>query len=127
MDLLAARVIMLLHFGFLVYVVVGGFLALRWPRTLVLHLAAVAWGLASVLAGLACPLTALEATFRARAGAPPLTGGGFIDHYLEGVVFPERYTPAVLAAVAAVVLTSWVFRARSRTAPHSPVESRCRS
>jgi hypothetical protein len=124
MDLVAARVVMVLHFGFLAYVVAGGFLARRWPRTLALHLAAVAWGLASVLVGVACPLTALEDTFRARADAPPLTGG-FIDHYLEGVVFPERYTPAVLAAVAVVVLTSWVGVARSRA--HSGGVRRCRS
>jgi hypothetical protein len=126
MDLPAARVVMLLHFGFLVYVVFGGFLVLRWPRTLLLHLAAVAWGLASVLVGVECPLTALEGWFRARAGAPPLTGG-FIDHYLEGVVFPERYTPVVLATAAVVVLISWVLRARSRTEHRSPVETRCRS
>jgi hypothetical protein len=107
MDLLAARAVMLLHFGFLAYVAGGGFLAWRWRRTIALHVAAVAWGTASVLAGLPCPLTALEATFRDRAGAPPLVPGGFIDHYLEGVVFPERYTPVVLVAVAGLVLTSW--------------------
>jgi hypothetical protein len=127
MDLLAARVVMVAHFGFLAYVVVGGFLAWRWPRTLALHLAAVGWGLASVLVGLACPLTALEAMFRARAGAPPLTGGGFIDHYLEGVVFPERYTPAVLTVVAAVVLSSWALRVRPRTGRHPRAARRCRS
>jgi hypothetical protein len=106
MDLLAARAVMVLHLGFLAYVLVGGFLAWRWPWTLALHVAATGWGLASVLVHLACPLTALEDEFRQRAGAPPLTGG-FIDHYLEGVVFPERYTPAVLAAVAALVVLSW--------------------
>jgi hypothetical protein len=93
-----------LHLGFLAYVVGGGFLAWWWPRTLVAHVAAVAWGLASVTVGLDCPLTGLESALRRRAGAPPLPPGGFIDHYLGAL---ERYTPAILTTAAAVVAVSW--------------------
>ncbi|WP_304044477.1 DUF2784 domain-containing protein [Jatrophihabitans endophyticus] len=46
-----------LHFAFLAYVVLGGFLAWRWPVTLVTHLAAVVWGVLIVVAHLLCPLT----------------------------------------------------------------------
>jgi hypothetical protein len=100
-----ARAVALVHFGYLAYVLLGGFLARRWPRALLPHVAAVAWGVVSVGLGLPCPLTWLEDVLRRRAGAPPL--GGFVDHYVEGVLYPERYTPLVLAAVAAVVLISW--------------------
>jgi uncharacterized protein DUF2784 len=32
------------HFAFLIYVASGGFLALRWRRTIWLHVPAVLWG-----------------------------------------------------------------------------------
>lgn len=108
MDAVIAGAVMAVHFAFLVYVAAGGFLAWRWPRWIVPHLAAAAWGLASVSVGLACPLTRLENHFRQRARRATLDRGGFIDHYLEGVVYPERYTVALWAAAGALVLASWV-------------------
>jgi hypothetical protein len=129
MDLLPARAVMVLHLGFLAYVVGGGVLLRWWPRTVFLHLAAVGWGVTSVLIPLRCPLTALEDTLRARAGAPSLGPGGFIDHYLENVVYPERYTPLVRAVVAGIVVASWVGLARSGGLRRRPsgAGSRCRS
>jgi hypothetical protein len=102
--MVAVRAVVVLHLAFLAYVVGGGFLAWWWPRSLVAHVAAVAWGLASVTVGLECPLTGLESFLRRRAGAPPLAPGGFIDHYLGAL---ERHTPAVLTAVVTVIGVSW--------------------
>ena len=56
------------HFGFLCYLVVGGFLALRWRRTIWLHLVAALWGIAITTEHLDCPLTWLERWSRAKAG-----------------------------------------------------------
>jgi hypothetical protein len=121
MDGLLAGATAALHAAFLVYVALGGFPAWRWPRTAVLHLAAVAWGVLSLAAGVPCPLTAWENAFRARAGWPPLAPGGFIDTYLEGALYPDRYTPLVLAVAGLLVLVSWVglFR-RGRAAGDRP-------
>jgi hypothetical protein len=118
---LAVRSVAALHLGFLVYVALGGFLAWRWRRALLPHVGAVAWGVASIAFGLSCPLTAWEAALRRAAGAPPLDPGGFVDHYLEGVVYPERYTPLVLAAVAALVVASWAGRGTFRGKRHDRV------
>lgn len=96
------------HFAFLVYLPSGGFLALRWRRSIWLHLAAVSWGLASVAVGLWCPLTALEKWARAGAGMAPLSSSGFIDHYITGVVYPAAATGFVQAVVLAAVLVSWL-------------------
>lgn len=96
------------HFAFLVYLPSGGFLALRWRRSIWLHLAAVLWALASVAVGLWCPLTALEQWARGGAGMAPLSSAGFIDHYITGVVYPAAATGLVQAAVLAAVLVSWL-------------------
>lgn len=95
------------HFGFLGYVVAGGFLAWRRPAACWPHLAACAWAVLVVLRPTTCPLTAAEDWARQRAGQPPLTSG-FIDRYVEGVLYPARYTAAVRALAALVVLVSWV-------------------
>lgn len=98
---------MAVHFLFLAYVVTGGFLAwwrpwLRWP-----HLAAAGWGFATIVFGLTCPLTYVEDWARRRAGEQGLSRG-FIDTYLTGVVYPERYTLQLQILAALLVLTSWL-------------------
>ncbi|HEY1488296.1 MAG TPA: DUF2784 domain-containing protein, partial [Micromonosporaceae bacterium] len=102
------------HFAFLGYVIVGGFLALRWRRTIWTHLIACAWAVAIVTApGLLCPLTIAQNWAMHRAGEPQFTGG-FIDRYVENVIYPARYTPIVQALVALIVIASWVLAYRRR-------------
>lgn len=111
-------VILVVHFAYLGFVVVGGFLAWRWPRMFVVHLAAAAWGLAVVGVPLTCPLTTAENWARERAETADLspseaTGqarqdAGFIDRYIEGVLYPERYTLLLQVLVGVTVVGSWV-------------------
>lgn len=94
------------HFAFVLYVAVGGLVALRWPRTVVLHAAAVSWGVLVLAASVRCPLTSAEDWLRERGGLARLPGG-FIDRYVEGALYPARFTPLVQALVAALVLGCW--------------------
>jgi len=68
------------HLAFIGYVVIGGFLALRWRRTIWLHIPAVIWGIAIATERVNCPLTWVERWARARAGMAPLPPDGFIAH-----------------------------------------------
>lgn len=101
-----------LHFAFIGYVVVGGFLALRWRRTIWLHVPAVIWGIAIGARQVDCPLTWAERWARAKAGAAPLPPDGFIAHYLTGVVYPVGWVIAVQLVAFAVVLVSWALYLR---------------
>jgi hypothetical protein len=101
------------HFAFVGYGVLGGFLTLRWPRTIWLHVPVVIWCVAIEVVDFICPLTALERWGRERAGMAPLAEDGFIDHYITGVWYPDRDANLVLGLVLVVVLTSWVLLARS--------------
>jgi Protein of Unknown function (DUF2784) len=96
------------HFAFLGYLVVGGFLALRWPRTIWLHAAVVVWGVAIVMLRFDCPLTWLEQWGRRGARMALLPPAGFIDHYITGVLYPGDYVGVVEAVVFSVVVTSWI-------------------
>jgi len=105
--------VLVLHFSYVAYVVVGGFLAWRWPAAIWPHLVACAWG-GLIVAGLVnCPLTDAEAWARELAGQGPMTAG-FVDRYLENVIYPGRYVALAQAAVALVVAVSWAGAYRRR-------------
>jgi hypothetical protein len=111
-----AETAMAVHFLFIAFVVLGGFLAWRWPRVIWLHLAAAAWGLCIVLFDLNCPLTYVEDRAREQAGQSGLSRG-FIDTYLTGVIYPERFLDEVRLLIAVVVAVSYagvVIRRRRR-------------
>ena len=94
------------HYAFVLYVAFGGFLAWRWRRTIGLHLLAAAWGAGSVLIGFECPLTAVENWARRHAGEPALPGG-FIAHYMTGILYPTDALALVRILAAVAVAVSW--------------------
>lgn len=98
--------ILAVHFAYLAYVVLGGFLAWRWPRTIWVHLAAALWGLIAITFPTVCPLTDAEDWSRRQAGEAGLTTG-FIDRYIEGVLYPERYTRLLQVVAALTILVSY--------------------
>jgi hypothetical protein len=104
---IVVAVTVLAHFLFIGYVVTGGFLALRWPHTIGLHVAAVLWAVASATGHVGCPLTGLERWARHHAGMQPLTSKGFIAHYITGILYPADWVAAVQVLVALVVATTW--------------------
>jgi hypothetical protein len=112
------------HFTFVAYMVLGGFLAVRWPRTIWVHIPVVIWGIAIELIDFVCPLTGLERWARPKAGMAPLDPDGFIDHYLTGVAYPDSAANLVLAVALLTVLTSWAlaFRARRRRSSPQPTD-----
>jgi hypothetical protein len=83
----------------------GGLLVLRWQWVAVLHVPAAIWGILIEFAGWICPLTPLENSFR-RLGGEAGYAGGFIDHYIQPVVYPSgltRGTQVVLGSLALLV------------------------
>lgn len=91
---LAADLTLIVHLAFVLFVVFGGLLALRWPRAPLLHLPALAWGVYVEATGRICPLTPLENHFRRAAGEAGYTGG-FIEHYLLALLYPDGLTRPV--------------------------------
>jgi hypothetical protein len=82
-----ADLVIILHFSFIVYAVLGGLLGLWRKWCLFFHLPAVVWAAIVEFQSWICPLTPLENYLRSAAG---LTGyqGGFVEHYLVPVVYP---------------------------------------
>jgi len=83
-----ADVVVILHFIFVLFVVIGGLLVLRWPQLAYLHIPAAVYGAAIEFAGWVCPLTPLENWLRRQAGSAGYSGG-FIEHYILPILYPS--------------------------------------
>ncbi|MBI4477413.1 MAG: DUF2784 domain-containing protein [Acidobacteria bacterium] len=100
---LAADFVVLVHATFVVFVLLGGLLVLRWRRAAWVHLPAAAWGVLIEFAGWICPLTPLENSLRERGGAAGYPGG-FIEHYFLPLLYPGGLTRATQLALGTVAV-----------------------
>jgi hypothetical protein len=100
---LLADTVVLIHLGFIVFVVIGGFLAWRWRWVAWLHLPTAVWGALIEFMGWICPLTPLEVWLRQRAGQEGYAGG-FIEHYLIPAMYPEDWTTALRVVLGTFVV-----------------------
>ena len=124
---LLADAILLIHFAFVAFVVLGfvfiwvGYFC-RWPfvrdlRFRLVHLAAMGFVLAESLAGFICPLTTWENALRLKAGGKAVYSVSFIQHWFGRLTFHDwsDQTFAILYAAffLFVAVTFWVVRPRS--------------
>jgi hypothetical protein len=98
-----ADLVVAIHFTFVLFVVLGGLLVLRWPRLAYLHLPAVTWGVLIEFAGWVCPLTPLEQSLRLKAGEQGYSGS-FIEHYVLPLLYPSALTRTIQVALGAIVI-----------------------
>jgi Protein of Unknown function (DUF2784) len=100
-----ADLVLVVHLAFVLFVGLGGLLVLRWPRLAWLHMPAAVWGVLIEYTGWICPLTPLENSLRERGGGAGYSGG-FIEHYIQSVLYPAgltRGTQIVLGSLALLV------------------------
>ena len=119
---LMADLVVVVHLAFILFVATGGLLAWRWPWLVRLHGPSVAWALAGLTVGVTCPLTRLEKSLRSLAGEQAY-GGGFVDRYVEGVVYPQSYATPLRAVAALAVVVGYVGVYRLRRRAPSPLSS----
>ena len=101
-----ADLVLILHLAFIIFVVVGGLLALRWRWAPLVHLPAALWGVFIEVSGRVCPLTPLENSLRQAAGASGYSGG-FVEHYLVSMIYPEALSvPLQLVLASLLVLAN---------------------
>jgi len=103
LSALLADLVVVVHFSFVLFVILGGLLVLRWPRLAYLHLPAAAWGVLIELTGWVCPLTPLEQSLRLKAGEQGYSGS-FIEHYVLPLLYPSALTRTIQVGIAAIVI-----------------------
>jgi hypothetical protein len=100
---LLADLVLISHLMFILFILAGGLLALRWKRAACFHLPAAAWGVLIELADRICPLTPLENRLRLKAGELGYERG-FIEHYLLPIVYPEGLNRNLQLALGGLVV-----------------------
>lgn len=99
----AATAIAILHLLFILFVIFGGLLVLRWPRLMWVHLPAAAWGVLIEFFSWYCPLTKWENLLLQAAGKAGYSGG-FVAHYIMPVIYPAGLTRGLEIAIGVFVL-----------------------
>ncbi len=89
MSFFLADFIVVIHFLFILFVVAGGFLVIKWPKMAWIHLPAALWGALIEFTGWICPLTPLENSLRQ---SHPGSDNGFIETYILSLIYPEALT-----------------------------------
>jgi len=108
-NLILADLIVALHFGFILFVSLGGLLVLKWPKLMWLHLPAAIWGASIEFVGWICPLTYLENRLRSASGGQYVSD--FIEHYLMPIIYPAGLTREIQIGlgIAVIVLNLLIY------------------
>lgn len=107
--MILADLLVVVHFGFILFVIFGGLLVLKYRKLIWLHLPALIWGVLIEFAGWLCPLTIYENELRpARGGAYAV---GFIEHYLIPVIYPSILTREIQIGLGflLILFNLWVY------------------
>src|SRR5262245_15587994 len=98
-----ADAVLIIHLTFVLFVLLGSFIVAHWPRFVWLHVPAFAWGVYIEFSGNFCPLTPLENWLRVRGGEEGYSGG-FIEHYITSLLYPDGLTRRVQFVFGAIVI-----------------------
>jgi len=115
---LGADFLVIIHLMFITFVVLGGFMLLKWRWLITVHLPAVFWAGMLEFQGWMCPLTPLEQTLRDTAEQQGYSGS-FIQHYLLSVIYPPvleenlQFLLGILLISINVLIYLWVFLKRA--------------
>ena len=101
---LMADIIVVIHFAFTIFVLLGGILTIWWRKVIWLHIPAAVWGALIEFAGWICPLTPLENRLRAKGGQAGYPGG-FVEEYVLPVIYPAGLTREIQIILGIFVIT----------------------
>ena len=98
-----ADILVVIHGCFVLFVVLGGLLALKRPKVAWIHIPACIWGALIEFQRWICPLTPLEKWLRVKAGQAGYSGG-FVQHYLVPLIYPAGLTEQTATVLGLLVV-----------------------
>lgn len=99
-----SNLVLLVHLAFVLFVVLGGILVLKWKRLAWIHTPAFLWAASIEFAGWVCPLTPLENWLRWKGGALPYRTT-FIEYYIFPLLYPATLTRSLQIFLGLLVLS----------------------
>ncbi len=109
-NLILADLLVMIHFGFILFVVFGGLLVYRYKKVIYFHIPALIWGVLIEFYGWICPLTVMENKLRSHYGYGAYSSG-FIEHYIIPVIYPVELTTAIqiILSIALILFNIFVY------------------
>lgn len=107
---IAADLIVIIHFSFIIFVILGGLLILKSRWFMLLHIPAVIWAALIELNHWFCPLTVYENQFRHAANQNGYAEG-FIQHYLIPIIYPPglTHTTQQILGISVIILNLLIY------------------
>jgi hypothetical protein len=108
--ILIADIIVFAHLLFILFVLLGGLLVLKWKWMVYLHIPAAIWGALIEFMGWICPLTPLENRLR-RMGGEIGYSGDFVEQYIIPLIYPRGLTREIqiILGIAVIVMNLAVY------------------
>ena len=103
MTLFLADLVLIVHALFVVFVIFGGLLVLKWHKVIWFHIPCAIWGALIEFFGWICPLTYLE-NYLLEIGNGNSYDGGFIQHYLLPIIYPPGLTTGIQILLGSTVI-----------------------
>ena len=100
---LAADFALIVHFAFIMFVVLGALLLFISKKIIYFHIPAVIWGVYIELTNSICPLTYLENWFLQKANLT-IYSGGFIQNYLVPIIYPSNLTENLQTYLGLIII-----------------------
>ena len=116
---LLADLTVVIHLLFVLFVMLGGLLILRWRFFVWIHMPAVFWAMLIEFSGWICPLTPLENHLRIKGGSSGYATG-FVEHYITPLLYPSQLTRemqiflGLLVLIVNLVIYLWVWYSSRR-------------
>jgi hypothetical protein len=118
---LLADLVLIVHLVFVIFVLCGGLLVLKWRWIARLHLPAAAWGAVVEFTEWICPLTPLENWLRVQGGEAGYEDD-FTTRYLLPILYPVDLTRNIQLLLGTVVIVLnvavywWIWYMQARVA-----------
>ena len=121
-----ADLVMLCHLAFVLFVIGGGLLVVKWRKIAWIHLPAAVWGAVIEFTGWICPLTPVENWLRVRGGESGYEQD-FLSRYLLSLLYPAgltsdtQYIFGIVVLVVNAFMYGWL-GLRARTMRQHPAK-----
>ncbi len=98
-----ADIVVIFHLLFIIFVIFGGLLILRWKKIIWVHVPIVLYGFFIEIVRWICPLTPLENWLRFKGGEQGYTES-FVEHYILPIIYPDEMTRGIQIGLGVLVL-----------------------
>ncbi len=108
--LIAADIVVLIHFLWIVFLIFGAIPGRRYKRVKIVHICGLSLAFFLQIFGWYCPLTYLEAWLRRMHDPSQSYSGSFIIHYIEKIVY-IGISPNVIrvSTVLLAIISAWAY------------------